>query len=827
MLAQCAFMPLWYSLISLTLSIGYNVKSLQRLIRGIRPFLIRWPMESLGGLLMGMGVWVVLYTYQSSEAMVRQYATESAETHAASVTHFRNFYAQELVPRAMKGGMEITHDYQSRDNTLPLPATLTIDLGHYLSKVDGGTQVRLYSDQPFPWRVAERSLDDFQKQALAHLQQHPDTPFVREELQNGSRVLRFAQADRMLASCVSCHNHYPGSPKTDWKVGDVRGALEVVLPVAQWQLASTGVLNRTFVVLLVLLFVGLLLIWVSVKRIRTALLTSHRLSGERQIAIRQLSEEISEREQVEQHLRLSESKLSSIFKSVPEAIVVADAKGNIVQCNDATAVIFDYPMQDLMGQKLTLLMVEHDRNQHDQYMDNYLRTGKKGLMNQPRVLKGRRRDGSVFPVRLTISETRLDAGHFFVGVMQDYSAIQSAQDLLVEAKVKAEQANRMRGEFLANMSHEIRTPMNGIVGMTELALDTTSPELQKEYLTLARDSANHLLQIINEILDFSKIEAKALELELLEVSPAQLIRHTARSLEQLASAKGIELRVETAHDVPDLLWMDPVRMRQVLTNLIGNAIKFTSHGSVTVKTELMTVVDAKTLLLRISIIDTGMGFEPERTEALFSPFTQADGSVTRSFGGTGLGLAITRSLLQLMGGFIQAEGRPGQGATFVATLPVQRVLMPTVAAVVPPNDSPPVRDHEAPALPLSVLLVEDHEINRKLAEIMLQRLGYRCTLAEDGQQALDRLAQERFDVVLMDVMMPVMDGLSALRQLRALEAQGRARTPVLMVTAHAMTGDRERFIASGADGYVSKPMSQVGLKKEIEATLAALGAVKR
>jgi PAS domain S-box-containing protein len=784
-------------------------------------------MESLGGLLMGMGVWVVLYTYQSSEAMVRQYATESAETHAASVTHFRNFYAQELVPRAMKGGMEITHDYQSRDNTLPLPATLTIDLGHYLSKVDGGTQVRLYSDQPFPWRVAERSLDDFQKQALAHLQQHPDTPFVREELQNGSRVLRFAQADRMLASCVSCHNHYPGSPKTDWKVGDVRGALEVVLPVAQWQLASTGVLNRTFVVLLVLLFVGLLLIWVSVKRIRTALLTSHRLSGERQIAIRQLSEEISEREQVEQHLRLSESKLSSIFKSVPEAIVVADAKGNIVQCNDATAVIFDYPMQDLMGQKLTLLMVDHDRNQHDQYMDNYLRTGKKGLMNQPRVLKGRRRDGSVFPVRLTISETRLDAGHFFVGVMQDYSAIQSAQDLLVEAKVKAEQANRMRGEFLANMSHEIRTPMNGIVGMTELALDTTSPELQKEYLTLARDSANHLLQIINEILDFSKIEAKALELELLEVSPAQLIRHTARSLEQLASAKGIELRVETAHDVPDLLWMDPVRMRQVLTNLIGNAIKFTSHGSVTVKTELMTVADAKTLLLRISIIDTGMGFEPERTEALFSPFTQADGSVTRSFGGTGLGLAITRSLLQLMGGFIQAEGRPGQGATFVATLPVQRVLMPTVAAVVPPNDSPPVRDHEAPALPLSVLLVEDHEINRKLAEIMLQRLGYRCTLAEDGQQALDRLAQERFDVVLMDVMMPVMDGLSALRQLRALEAQGRARTPVLMVTAHAMTGDRERFIASGADGYVSKPMSQVGLKKEIEATLAALGAVKR
>lgn len=248
---------------------------------GVRQLLLRWPMEWLGCVLLAMGLWVVFYTYQSSEVMVRQYATESAQAHAASVTQFRNFYTQELVPRAMKGGMEVTHDYQSRDNALPLPATLTIDLGHYLSKVDGGTQVRLYSDQPFPWRVVERSLDEFQNQALAHLKNQPNQPFVREELLNGNRVLRFAQADRMLPSCVSCHNSYPGSPKTDWQVGDVRGALEVVLLVSQWQLASTGVLNRTFVVLLVLLFLGLLLIWFSIKRIRTALLTSRGLSAER------------------------------------------------------------------------------------------------------------------------------------------------------------------------------------------------------------------------------------------------------------------------------------------------------------------------------------------------------------------------------------------------------------------------------------------------------------------------------------------------------------------------------------------------------------------
>ncbi len=802
------------------------MNALGRLLQPIRQCLLRWPMEWLGGLLGLMGLWVVAYTYQSSEAMVQQYAAESAQAHAASVTQFRNFYTQELVPRALLGGMSVTHDYKTKDKALPLPATLTIDLGHYLSKVDGGTQVRLYSDQPFPWRVAERSLDDFQIQALQHLKATPEQPFVREELMDGARVLRFAQADRMLSSCVACHNSYPGSPKTDWKVGEVRGALEVVLPVSQWQLASTGVLNRTFAVLLLLLFLGFVLIWLSIKRIRTALLTARQLSADRQTAIRQLSAEIAERKLVEGHLRLSESKLQSIFKSVPEAIVVSDAKGKIVQCNDATAPIFGYSMEALLGQPVSLLMTAAESGQHDQYMQNYLSTGKKSLLNQPRVMTGRRSDGSVFPVRLTISETRLDDEHYFVGVMQDFTAVQRAQDLLVEAKNKAEQANRVRGEFLANMSHEIRTPMNGIVGMTELALEIATTDVQKEYLTLARDSANHLLQIINEILDFSKIEAKALELELLEVSPAQLIRHSVRSLEQLAKAKGLALHVHTDADVPERAWMDPVRMRQVLTNLIGNAIKFTDQGAVTVKTQVLSALDAQTVLLRISIMDTGIGFEPERTEALFSPFTQADGSVTRAFGGTGLGLAITRSLLQLMGGFITAEGRPGRGATFEATLPIKTIPSSDVLdrATWPVEPAAGETSQARPASAGAVLLVEDHEINRKLAEIMLQRMGYRYVTACDGLQALDMLDKNRFDVVLMDVMMPVMDGLTALKLLRERESEQGRRTPVLMVTAHAMTGDRERFLSAGADGYVSKPMSQAALQKEIERILKVQGS---
>ena len=769
----------------------------------------------LGGALLVVSALVVFYTFESSQRVVLQYATESAREHAESVTQFRNFYAQELVPRAVRAGVSVTHDYKSTDNALPLPATLTIDLGHYLSKVDGGTQVRLYSDLPFPWRVGERELDDFQKQALLHLKQQPEEPFVREEVMNGQRVLRYAQADRMLSGCVACHNYYQGSPKTDWKVGDVRGALEVILPVSQWQSATTDVLIRTFTVLLCLLLGGLLLVWLSVRRIRTALIDSRELSTQRKEAIQQLNQEISERQVVEQELRLSESKLNSIFTSVPEAIVVADARGKIVQCNVATAEIFGFSLQELVGQNVKVLMQASEHHAHDGYLQAYQRTGQKRLMTQPRVVQGMRKDGTLFPVRITVKETRVDEAHFFIGVIQDFTAIQNAQDLLVEAKNKAEQANRLRGEFLANMSHEIRTPMNGILGMTELAMSTNDTQVQKEYLSLARDSASHLLHIINQILDFSKIEAGALDLEQLTVCPAQLIRHTARSIEQLAQAKGIDLQVENDPALPDLVWMDPVRVRQVLTNLIGNAIKFTEDGKVTVRSKVHATAEADTVRLEISVADTGIGFDATRTDALFSPFTQADGSITRSYGGTGLGLAITRSLVQLMGGDVDATSEQGRGACFTISFPVKCVTLAATqadATLVDADES----EARSSTKPLSVLLVEDHEINRKLAQIMLQRMGHAFVTANDGQQALDCLDKEPFDVVLLDVMMPVMDGITALKAWREREvARQLPRTTVLMVTAHAMTGDRERFIAAGADGYVSKPMSEAALRKEI------------
>jgi CheY-like chemotaxis protein/two-component sensor histidine kinase len=359
--------------------------------------------------------------------------------------------------------------------------------------------------------------------------------------------------------------------------------------------------------------------------------------------------------------------------------------------------------------------------------------------------------------------------------------------------------------------------------MTEMAMSTDDTQVQKEYLSLARDSASHLLHIINQILDFSKIEAGALELELLAVSPAQLVRHTARSLEQLAQAKGIDLSVENDPMLPDLVWIDPVRMRQVLTNLIGNAIKFTEDGKISITSKAYPCEQENTIRLEIAVADTGIGFDAARTDALFSPFTQADGSITRSYGGTGLGLAITRSLMQLMGGDISATSEQGQGACFTITFPVKCVALAgaQAGAVVPVLVD---TESQLAMQSLSVLLVEDHDINRKLAQIMLQRMGHTFVLANDGQQALDCLEKQRFDVVLLDVMMPVMDGLTALKIWRERESERQLpRTPILMVTAHAMTGDRERFIASGADGYVSKPMSEASLRKEINRTCLRRG----
>ncbi|HOS92809.1 MAG TPA: response regulator, partial [Armatimonadota bacterium] len=670
--------------------------------------------------------------------------------------------------------------------------------------------------------------------------------------------------------------------------------------------------------------------------------------------------DITERREMELALRESEERLRTIAAAAQDAVIMMDHEGRITYWNPAAERIFGWLEHEALGRELHTLVAPPET--HEAYragLRQFQASGTGPALGRLLQLEARVREGRTIPVEVSISSVRMGGQWCAVGIVRDITErveaqrrLESALRTAQEMAVAAEAASAAKSEFLANMSHEIRTPMNAVIGMTELVLDAELTAEQREYLETVRSSGEALLDIINDVLDFSKLEAGRLSIEHTNFGLRSAVEAAVSSLAVRAHEKGLELVCRIAHDVPELLIGDPGRLRQVVVNLIGNAIKFTPQGEVEFRVEVASEDDDEVELC-FSVSDTGIGIAADKLERIFESFTQADGSTTRQYGGTGLGLAICRRIVELMGGHIWAESEEGKGSVFRfrarfgvreraavtpadASLEGARVLVVDDSATnramlrecltawgvevlelstgdeavaflegevasgrgcqavlmdraMPGADGfevarriaahpllshvpvmmltsagrrgdvarcremgvagylmKPVRQSElrqalrmalargtcleAATEPITrhtvrqarrqlrVLLAEDHPVNQKLATRLLERAGHVVTVVADGQEALDVFEPGRFDVILMDVQMPRMDGVQATMAIRLKEHQhpNAAHVPIIALTAHALATDRTRFIAAGMDDHVAKPVTADTLLGTVE-----------
>ena len=546
-----------------------------------------------------------------------------------------------------------------------------------------------------------------------------------------------------------------------------------------------------------------------------------------------IARDIADRKKAEEAIRDSEARIRAVVDNAVDGIVTIDSDGMLQSFNPAAEVIFDYPAAEVIGQPVSILMPEPDRSLHGGYIANYMETGKAKILGLVQEVMGQRRDGSTFPMELAVNEFLVGGRKAFTGIVRDISdrtevefalevqaaeletanrEMESAQQELQLAMQEVQKASAAKSEFLANMSHEIRTPMNAIIGMTELTLDTELVSTQREYLEAAKESADLLLELINDILDLSKIEAGKLTLEATEFSLRVVLDQLTKTLVIRAREKGLDLNYEVDDQVPDQLVGDPTRLRQIFLNLLSNAIKFTEDGSVAIAVSCNRG-EGSAIELEVAVRDTGIGIPQDKLDTIFESFTQADRSTTRQYGGTGLGLGISSELVEMMQGRIWVESETGRGSTFHFTATMQVGEASPVADGLPTSSSHSTYAQvptglDKPASRLKILVVEDNRFNQMVAVGILEKDRHDVSIAENGRVALEQLERQVFDVVLMDVEMPEMDGIEATQAIRERERDSTDHIPIIGLTAHAMQGDEERCLAAGMDAYVPKPIKR-------------------
>ena len=521
--------------------------------------------------------------------------------------------------------------------------------------------------------------------------------------------------------------------------------------------------------------------------------------------------------QKQDELAAMRDRYVDLYDFAPVGYMTLTADGMIEEVNVTAVKLVGAERKDLLQRRFTSLVIAEDQDRCKELL-----LGVTDHAEPRRIeLTMQRRDGTVFQAQLDFATQKVGAGDTALRIaLTDISERKQLEAELAQhrnhleqrvfartaelaqAKDAAEAANRAKSIFLANMSHELRTPMNGVMGMTDLALRRAIDAKQIDWLTKSQGAAKHLMAVLNDILDISQIESERLTLEEKNFSLAQAIDEVLQMQEAPAQAKGLQLHSEIDAALPELLCGDAMRVKQILLNFTGNAIKFSDHGTITVRASVAEE-DSHSLMLRIEVTDQGIGISAEQQARLFHAFTQADGSMNRKYGGNGLGLIICKRIALLMGGDAGVVSEEGVGSTFWATLRIKFAVAGQTADTSLPIE--PARDALARQFAgVRVLVVEDDAVSREIELILLEAAGLAPEAVNDGREAVEKARGGFYELILMDVQMPVMDGLDATRAIRKLP--GMAMTPILAMTANAFEDDRSACIAAGMDAYIGKPL---------------------
>ncbi len=522
--------------------------------------------------------------------------------------------------------------------------------------------------------------------------------------------------------------------------------------------------------------------------------------------------DISARKKAQEKIKINEEKYRSLVEQSVDMVFLHDLHGNIIDINQAAISQTGYSRQELLS--MNVFDLHPDASSKNKIIDVWA-DWQPGESQTVEAIHKCKNDTHV-SVEVTTGKISIGREHFILALVRDITQRKQAEQQLIMARDAAQAASKAKSEFLANMSHEIRTPMAGILGALDMLSSRVKDPFSQRIIAMTLESAGSLHQIINDILDLSKVEAGKMDIQEKEFNPEAIVHRVIELYSIEAQKKNIELIREIDSDLPMLVKGDPYRLEQVLNNLVSNAIKFTDRGTVTVSVRLVDH-DHNSSEVSFAVEDTGTGIAEEFTQKIFDSFSQADLTYGKKHQGTGLGLTICKNLVHLMGGEITVSSRLNQGSIFTFSLPLSIVRQTPQQE----QNSETALSPGTEPLPLRVLIAEDMALNQEYIQYLLNQKGYLTEIAENGRQAVDLFRQGRFDLILMDIQMPEMDGLEAMREIRKLESNPglpefqNSRIPVIALTAYAMNEDRERFIAAGMDGYVSKPVNPEILFEEI------------